>query len=263
MIIFILVVYNLLFLFLLIRFRKRKRILEEANTLLKENDRIKSEYVLRVSHDIKEHLAAISACLDPVMAGITGELNAQQSDLIHRAVSRTAKLMFFVKALLEITRIKLGKGLKMDYFSFKDTLAEAVNQIISKARDKNISVSSTVEPGVDRIYGAREYIQETISNLLANSVKYTPRDGMIDVSVSDKGSSILIEIKDAGIGIPRDELPRIFEEFYRASNAKEAERDGTGLGLSIAKQIVERHNGRIWVESQEGKGSKFSIELPK
>lgn len=79
----------------------------------------------------------------------------------------------------------------------------------------------------------------------------------------DKGNSILIQIEDTGIGIPKDELSKVFDEFYRASNAKEVERDGTGLGLSIAKQIVERHQGKIWVESEEGKGSSFSIELPK
>jgi signal transduction histidine kinase len=245
------------------RLRQRERVLEEANALLKEKDRVKSEYVLRVSHDIKEHLSSIQGCLDPVVARITGELNPQQFDLVQRAAQRTSKLLFFVKALLEITRIKLSKELKMDYFSFKEMLSESLNQIISKAKDKNISVSSNIEPSIDRIRAAREYIQETIANLLANSVKYTPRNGKIDIDVMDKGNSILIQIKDTGIGIPKDELPRVFDEFYRASNAREAERDGTGLGLSIAKQIVERHQGKIWVESEEGKGSTFSIELPK
>ncbi|MCM8778537.1 MAG: HAMP domain-containing histidine kinase [Candidatus Omnitrophica bacterium] len=246
-----------------VRLRQRERILEEANALLREKDRIKSEYVLRVSHDIKEHLSAIQGCLEPVVAGITGELNPKQSDLLQRATERTVKLMFFVKALLEITRIKLSKELKMDYFSFKDMLSESINQIISRAKDKNISVSSTIEPTIDRIRGAKEYLQETIVNLLANSVKYTPHNGKIDINVMDKGNYIFIQIKDTGIGIPKDELPKIFDEFYRASNAREVERDGTGLGLSIAKQIVERHQGKIWVESEEGKGSIFSIELPK
>lgn len=245
------------------KLKQREKILEETNELLKEKDRIKSEYVLRVSHDIKEHLSAIQGCLEPVAGGITGELNPKQFDLIQRAVQRTTKLMFFVKALLEITRIKLSKEIKMDYFSFKDVHSEAIAYIALKAKDKNISVNSIIEPSIDRIRGAKEYIQETLTNLLANSVKYTPPNGRIDIKVSDKGNSILIEITDTGIGIPKDELPRIFEEFYRASNAKEVERDGTGLGLSIAKQIVERHQGKIWVESEEGKGSTFSIELPK
>src|SRR3989338_8093131 len=102
-----------------------------------------------------------------------------------------------------------------------------------------------------------------LTNLLANSVKYTPMGGKVEINIKAIGSRILIEIIDNGIGIPSDELPKLFEEFYRASNARELERDGTGLGLSIAKRVVEMHNGKIWVESEEGKGSKFSIELPR
>jgi len=245
------------------RLRQREKALEETNALLKEKDRLKSEYVLRVSHDIKEHLAAIQGCLEPVVGGITGELNPKQLDLVQRAVQRTAKLMFFVRALLEITRIKLSKELKMGHFSFKNLLSETIAYIALKAKDKNISVNARIEPSIDIIRGSREYIQETITNLLANSVKYTPRNGKIDIDVSDKGNAIFIQIRDTGIGIPKDELPRIFDEFYRASNAKEVEKDGTGLGLSIAKQVVQMHNGKICVESEEGKGSIFSIELPK
>lgn len=245
------------------RLKQREKVLKEANEQLKEKDRIKSEYVLRVSHDIKEHLAAIEGCLEPVARGITGELNPAQLDLVQRASQRTAKLMFFVKALLEVTRIKLSKEIKMDYFLFKDALSEAIASVASKAKAKNISLSSLVEPTIDCIRGSKEYIQETLVNLLANSVKYSLHNGKIGIRVSDKGNCILIEITDNGIGIPKDELPRIFEEFYRASNAKAVERDGTGLGLSIAKHIVEKHNGKIWVESEEGKGSIFRIELPK
>lgn len=245
------------------RLRQREKVLRETNALLKEKDRIKSEYVLRVSHDIKEHLAAIQGCLEPVTAGITGELNPRQFDLVSRAASRAGKLMTFVKALLEITRIKLSKEIKSEQFSFKDALSDAVASISAKAKDKNISVECSLSPGIGKISGTKEYIQEALTNLLANSVKYTPANGKVKAGVSDKGNSILIEISDTGIGIPKDELPRVFEEFFRASNAKQIERDGTGLGLSIAKQIVERHKGRIWVNSVEGKGATFSIELPK
>ncbi|MFQ5951884.1 MAG: sensor histidine kinase [Candidatus Omnitrophota bacterium] len=245
------------------RLREREKGLKEANALLMEKDRIKSEYVLRVSHDIKEHLAAIQSCIEPVTVGITGSLNEEQMDLLRRADRRTEKLSFFVKALLEITRIKLSKKIKMEFFPFKDMLSEAIDNISLKAKSKNIFISSTVEPGIDKITGGREYILETITNLLANAVKYTPRHGKVDVTVKDKESSILIQIKDTGIGIPANELAEIFEEFYRASNAKHIERDGSGLGLSIAKQIIERHEGKIWAESEVGKGSTFFIELPK
>ncbi len=246
-----------------IRLRQREKSLREANLLLEEKDRIKSEYVMRVSHDIKEHLSAIQSCLEPVAEGITGELNPKQKDLFQRAGQRTEKLTSFVKALLEITRIKLSRHIEMGYFSLRKTIENAINFVEPKARDKGISIDSNIESTVDIIMGAQIYIEETIANLLANSVKYTPRNGRVSLSVKDRGDSILIQITDTGIGIPKEEIPRIFEEFYRASNAKEIERDGTGLGLSIAKQVVERHNGRIWVESEEGKGSTFNIVLAK
>ncbi len=245
------------------RLKQREEILEKANSQLEEKDRIKSEYVLHVSHDIKEHLAAIQGCLEPVAGGITGELNPQQLDLVQRATHRTVKLMFFVKALLGITRIKLNKEIKMDTFDFPEALSEAIASVASKAGEKNITLDSNVEPGVKNIRAAKEYIQETLTNLLANAVKYTPRNGRIHILAEDKGNNIVVKISDNGIGIPKDEIGRIFEEFFRASNAKEVERDGTGLGLSIAKQIIELHNGKIRVESEEGKGSTFIIELPK
>lgn len=246
------------------RLREHEKSLRQANVLLEEKDRIKSEYVLRVTHDIKEHISAIQSCIEPVTGGIIGSLNDKQSDLLKRAISRTEKLLFFIRALLKITSIRLSKEIKMEIFSFADMISEVVSDISSKAKDKNISVNYTLEPNVGiSIRGAKDYIQEVIANLLANSVKYTPSGGRIDIVVIDKGSLITTEIKDTGIGIPKDEMPRIFEEFYRASNAKAIERDGTGLGLAISKQIIERHKGSIWVESDQGKGSTFHIILPK
>jgi len=245
------------------RLREREASLKEANALLKQKDRIKSEYVLRVTHDIKEHLAAIQSCIEPVTGGIVGSLNEKQMNLLQRADERAGKLMFFVKALLEVTSIKLSKEIRMGQFDFNDMLKDAIHVITRKAGNKNISLSFTVEPGIQKIRGAREYIRELISNLLVNSVKYTPRNGKVDINVIDKGNAILVEVKDTGIGIPEKELPKVFDEFYRASNAREIEKDGTGLGLSIAKQVVERHNGKIWAESVQGKGTTFFIMLPK
>lgn len=101
------------------------------------------------------------------------------------------------------------------------------------------------------------------TNLLLNAIKYTPEDGSIKVCTEDDGESVLVEISDTGIGIPPEELPKIFDEFYRATNAKKIEKDGTGLGLSIAKQIVVRHGGRIWAESNKNAGTTFRFTLPK
>lgn len=245
------------------RLRGHEKQLRQANELLKEKEQIKSEYVLRVSHDIKEHLSAIQGCLEPVTTEITGPLNDAQKDLLRRAEQRMGKLIFFVRALLEITRIKLSKHIEMEYFSLAKTVENAINFVQAKAKDKGIRISCTIEPTIDKIKGAQIYIEETIANILANSVKYTPQKGAIEVSVKDKFDLVLIRIEDTGIGIPKDEIKNIFSEFFRASNVKEVEKTGTGLGLAIAKQVVERHKGKIWAESEEGKGSAFNIILPK
>ncbi len=246
-----------------VRLRQREKSLKEANLLLEEKDRRKSEYVLRVSHDIKEHLAAVQSCLEPVASGITGGLNSGQKDLLWRAVERTNKLLFFVKALLEITRIKLSKNIGMEYFSLKKTVDNAIALVEEKARVKGMEIVLRMDPGIDMIYGAEIYIEETIANLLANAVKYTAENGKISLDIKDGPETLLIQVSDTGIGIPKDEIPRLFNEFYRATNARKTQREGTGLGLAIARQVVERHNGKIWVESEEGKGSTFSIILPK
>jgi signal transduction histidine kinase len=245
------------------RLRERERSLKQANELLTEKDRMKTEYVLRVTHDIKEHLAAVQSCIEPVTGGFTGALNARQMDLLQRADQRTSKLLVFVKALLEISHIKLSKYIKMEYFSMHELIKNALAYIETRAKNKDIAIDAHIDRSIDKLKGVEPYIEETIANILANAVKYTPPKGKISLTVEDRDDSIIIKIQDTGIGIPKNALPKIFDEFYRASNAKKVIRDGTGLGLSIAKQVIERHDGKIWVESEEGKGSAFYIELPK
>lgn len=244
------------------KLREREASLEGANKLLQEKDRIKSEYVLRVSHDIKEHLAAIESCIGPVVEGITGSLNSQQMNLLTRARERTSNLLAFVKALLEITRIRLMKKLKMEYFSVEEVVEAISREISLKAEAKGIIFKTDIAPSVSRIKGVRLYIEEAIMNLLLNSIKYTPGGGMVNLKIKGERECVVIEIEDSGIGIPEEDLSHIFEEFYRAENARKIERQGTGLGLSIVKEIVDAHKGEVSVKSKEGEGTTFYIRLP-
>jgi len=245
------------------KLRERENSLREANEELEKKDRIKSEYVMRVSHDIKEHLAAIQSCIEPVTREITGSLNEKQKDLLNRADERTGKLLTFVKALLENARLKLTSKLPMEDFNLPDLIQTIAKDIGSRAEKKNITFRVDVAPSVRKLKGVPVYIEEALLNILANAVKYTMPGGKINFNVEDWTETLLIQVKDSGVGIPEKELPHIFEEFYRAHNVRKIEKHGTGLGLSIAKEIIEMHNGDIWAESQEGKGTIFCIVLPK
>jgi two-component system phosphate regulon sensor histidine kinase PhoR len=151
----------------------------------------------------------------------------------------------------------------MSVFSLKETIRDALANVEKKAQDKSIGLNCNIESSVDKVFGNEFSIEEMITNLLLNAMKYTNTNGTVEINAKDDGDYVLLEIIDTGIGISTEELPKVFDEFYRATNAKRIEKDGTGLGLSIAKQIVERHSGKIWAESQEGIGTKFSFTLPK
>ena len=243
--------------------KKQERALREANIQLKEKDRIKDEYVSRVTHDIKGHLAAIQSCLYIAADESTGPLSDKQSNFLKRAVKRTTQLTNFVKELLNLTQMRLTGRLKMEAFSLPDTISKALASVATKAKEKSITVTSNVEPSLGQIVGDEFSINEMITNLLFNAVKYTPENKTVHLEAKDQDGSVRIDITDTGIGIPADEVGNVFDEFFRATNAKKSEKDGTGLGLSIVKQIVERHGGEISVQSREGQGTTFTVTLPR
>lgn len=243
--------------------RKQQLGYQRANALLKEKDHLKNEYVLRLTHDIKGHLAATQSCLDIIINQMVGPLNAKQEDLIERAHRRTVKCLAFIKALLRLTRMKLTGRLEVEKFSLRTCLFNALTAVQNRARSKAIAVTHSIDHSVDEILGEEVLIEETAMNILFNAVKYTPEGGNVSMEVRDDGRFIRISVADSGIGVPPADTARIFEEFYRADNARASERDGTGLGLAFAKQVIEKHGGQIWVENNPGGGSIFIFTLPK
>lgn len=249
--------------YIAIRLKHAENAYREANVMLKEKDRIKDEYVSRVTHDIKGHLATIQGCLAVVADRMTGKLDHQEADLIRRAHIRSVKLANFVRALLRLTQMRLSNKLEMADFSLGEALRNATGAVEAKAVDKSITLNCNINSSVDRIFGNQFSTEEMVTNLLLNAIKYTPANGTVDVSAEHNENSVLVTISDTGIGIPKNEQDKIFDEFYRATNAKRTERDGTGLGLSIVKYIVERHGGTISVESEQGRGTAFKLSLPR
>lgn len=245
-----------------IKLKQAEQAYRQANIELEKKDQIKDEYVLRVTHDIKGHLSTIQGCLGIVRSKLGVKPANQDEDFIFRAHKRTSELNKFVKTLLRLTQIRLSNEFEMDFFSLRDVLQNAINSVKNKAQDKSIALNYMVDTSVDKIYGDSISIEEMITNLLLNAVKYTEEKGTVQLYAEDHKDCVLIDISDTGIGIPLEEQRKIFDEFYRASNAKACESDGTGLGLSIVKHIIERHGGDIQVESIQDHGTTFKIRLP-
>jgi signal transduction histidine kinase len=234
----------------------------EANILLCQKDRIKDEYILRVTHGIKGDLAAIQSCHDVVANKLVGPLNEEQEDFIKSADDRTKKITRFVRSLLKLTQMRLSDNFVKTTFSLQNTINNAVTAVETKAKNKAIELNCSIESSINNISGNQLSIEEVVTGILRNAVKYTPPNGTINIKAKSEDNYVLIEIYDTGIGIPEEELPNIFDEFYRATNAKKVEKDGSGLGLAIAKQIIEKHSGKIWVESKINSGTRVYFTLP-
>lgn len=241
---------------------RHQEALERANAQLREKDKVKNEYVLRVTHDIKGHLAAVLGSLDVISGEMLGPLNAGQRDFVSRAYRRTTSCLEFIGALLKLTRMKLTGRLEAEQFSLRKCVLNALSLVQSRAGDKSIALAHRMDPDIEMIWGESVLIEDTIANILLNAVKYTPQGGRVDLEVKRDHDFVQIRVADTGIGVPESALPRLFEEFYRADNARATERDGTGLGLAFAKQVVERHGGQIWFQDNPGGGSVFTFTLP-
>jgi signal transduction histidine kinase len=246
-----------------IELQKQEKALREANDKLTEKDRIKDEYVARVTHDIKGHLAAIQSSLYVAANESSGTLNEMQFKFMDKALNRAGQLTNFVRELLNLTQMRLSGHFNMEAFSLPDTISKSLASIATRAKEKSIAVSSDVDPSVGEIIGHEFSINEMITNLLFNAVKYTPENKTVRLEAKSNDNNVRIDIIDTGIGIPAKDIGNVFEEFFRAGNARKNEKDGTGLGLSIVKQIVERHGGEISVQSREGLGTTFTVIMPK
>jgi signal transduction histidine kinase len=235
----------------------------QANAKLKQKDKVKNEYVMRITHDIKGHITAIQSCISVLNSKLTGPLNPQQEDFVNRAHKRIQILNKFISNLSSITNRRLVQKSEKKYFSFKNALEEILKMAEKGAQEKNINIIKNIETSIDNIYGEPSSIKEALSNIIQNAIKYSPSGKNVLINVKDKQEKVLVEIIDNGMGIPEEEIPLIFNEFYRASNVKSEIKDGTGLGLTISKHIVEGHGGKIWVKSKVNIGTTFYMLLKK
>jgi signal transduction histidine kinase len=251
----------------------REQLLEEKTRELEESSRevarLEEEknrflrFLGIAAHDLKAPLTAIQGFLWVMLGGYSGKLSNKQKNMLERSSRRITELLGLISDLLDIPRIETGQIIQeMKEVSLLEVVKGCVDDLGSKATEKGIKLKTELPQSLPAINGSVTRLQQVIANLLDNAINYTP-EGEVTIRVNEKDNDIRVEIMDSGIGIPPEDLPRLFEDFFRGSNV---EVKGTGLGLSIAKRIVEAHRGRIWAESpcpETNKGSKLTIALPK
>jgi signal transduction histidine kinase len=245
---------------------ERARELEQCFTevdKLEESRRQFVRFLSVVAHDLQSPLVATQSILSYIADGYTGEITDGQQDLLQRGIRRIDELLMLITDLLEVPRIEAGQlGREMKELSLNEVVKQAVVGLDNVARQKGIELKVELPDASPQVYASGRRLQQVLNNLISNAINYT-RDGTALVRVKESENEIKLEVIDTGIGIPPDELPRIFDDFFRGKNAG---KKGTGLGLSISKRIIEAHGGKLWAESpcpETGKGSKFTFTLPK
>jgi signal transduction histidine kinase len=231
-------------------------------THFKELEQLKSDFVATVSHDLRSPLTLMRGYA--TMLQMVGDLNEQQKGYVRKIVSGVENMNRLVNNLLDLGRIEAGIGLQIDRVPVGEVVDDVVNSLQLQAVQKDIQLArETASAAKDLVIEAdRALIQQAVYNLVENAVKYTAVGGQVKVRTESRLNSVLVEVHDNGIGIAPLDLPHLFEKFYRSGRREAYQQRGTGLGLAIVKSIAERHGGRVWVDSQLGKGSVFSLEVP-
>ena len=233
----------------------------QKNRLLTQVEELKTNFLSMMSHDLKTPIARIQGMTDIVMHDPT-PLSARQKEALGTLSKSSQELLEFVSSILNLGRIE-SKELKL-HISSRDpnsVVSEVAEKLEYLARSKHISVKTELEP-VFSLKMDVDLMRQVFSNLIENAIKYSPENSSILITSEERDGRIVIQVSDQGQGIPEDELPYVFEKFYRSKNAKSSEIKGSGLGLYLAKYFVELHRGSISVDSQTGEGSTFTVELP-
>jgi PAS domain S-box-containing protein len=231
-------------------------------TQYKELDAIKSDFVSTVSHDLRSPLTLMKGYT--AMLQMVGELNDQQQSYTRKIMTGVENMTRLVNNLLDLGRIETGIGLRIERVLLNEIVDQVMTSLQPQAVQNNITLAldtTDLQPIV--VNADPALLQQAFYNLIENAVKYTHTNGHVKVRLTRRAESILFEVNDNGIGIAPLDLPRLFEKFYRSGRREAYQQRGTGLGLAIVKSIAERHNGRVWVESQLGKGSTFYFEIPE
>jgi len=235
--------------------------LEAANRKLKELDRIKSDFVANVAHEFRTPLTIIKGNTDMVVKGSLGKITPQQKEMLDGAIKVANRLSRLVNDLLDISKIESGKmQLKKERLNINSIIETNLAGFNKMMEDKKQTLQKGLAKDMPEVRADTDKITQVFINLLSNAVKYSSEGSAIVIKSVNLDREIMVEISDTGEGIAPENIDKIFDKFARVTAEK---KEGTGLGLPIAKDIVVLHKGRMWVKSEQGKGSQFYFTLPK
>jgi signal transduction histidine kinase len=229
-------------------------------------DATKGAFIRVFTHELRSPVSVVRSLLQTVLSGYTGEINPQQRDILERAVRRVDFLRKLIDDLLDLAN---GRALQPSSdltapVSLKGVVENVVKRFELPAREKSLTLEWQGDPldGESLVWASLEGLDRIFNNLVSNAVKYTPEGGKVGVSLKRAAREAVVEVADTGIGIPEEDMPHLFEEFFRAQNARNIEREGTGLGLSIVRETVNNLGGRVSVKSEPGVGTCVTVTLP-
>jgi len=243
---------------------ERRKLILETERLRTEKRIIEENFITMVSHQLRSPLVAIQQYFEVILSGIAGRIEDKQKEMIERARDRLQSLLSLINDWLDMAR--MDKGLiaeRLEPLSLEDLLKKLVDFMKPLSDDMEVSVDLSRVSGNPAVDGDAETLEQVFANLISNAIKYNKPGGSVQIEIREEDGSVITEIKDTGIGIAKEHLPFIFDQFYRVDRKEGQKIKGTGLGLSIAKKIVDLHGGAIQADSELGQGSTFTVVLPK
>jgi len=232
-------------------------------TAVKKMDQMKSDFVSMVSHEIRSPINSLLMQLKIILDGIAGETTPKQREILERASEKMLNLNNLVTELLDLSRIESGLvAHEKELVDVERLLMEQQSFHLPYAQKKNMQINLHIEPDLPKLLANPRHMDEVLSNLITNAIKYSPDGGDIRIVAKVKNEFLNIEVADSGFGIAEEDLDKIFTRFYRVKDANTRTIHGTGLGLAIVKSIIDSLHGSITVESAPGQGTEFSILLP-
>jgi len=218
------------------------------------------DFVSNISHELRTPLASIKAAVETLQDGALADPSVAD-DFLSRMEQEVDHLTQLVGELAELSSIESGRQMEMAIVDLHPIVEDTVSRLRALAGRSGVSITADVPLNLPPVRADASRIFQVLMNLVHNAIKFTPPEGHITISAEPIGNRVVISVSDVGIGIATENLSRIFERFFKADKSRSSE--GSGLGLAIAKHIVQAHNGEIWVESEQGKGSTFSFSLPR